>query len=90
MREQAMHTVHEVMEMSGHIIDSWTLPKAWDTIMDRGGNFDVEEIQVGATKDDTSYVRIKVEAPMMRCLNRLFLSSNNLVPSSYMPMMFIR
>jgi lysine-ketoglutarate reductase/saccharopine dehydrogenase-like protein (TIGR00300 family) len=49
--------------MSGHIIDSWTLPKAWDTIMDRGGNFDVEEMQVGATKNDTSYVRLKILAP---------------------------
>lgn len=57
-----MSTVHEVIEMSGHIIDSWTLPKAWDTIMDRGGNFEVEEMQVGATKDDTSYVRLKVSA----------------------------
>ncbi|GCE27262.1 TIGR00300 family protein [Dictyobacter alpinus] len=66
-----MHTVHEVMEMSGHIIDSWTLPKAWDTIMDRGGNFDVEEIQVGATKDDTSYVRIKVEAPNDEVLEQI-------------------
>lgn len=58
-----MHTVHEVIEMSGHIIDSWTLPRAWDTIMDRGGNFDVEEMQVGITKDATSYVRLKVSAP---------------------------
>lgn len=58
-----MGTVHEVVEMSGHIIDSWTLPKAWDTIMDRGGNFDVEEMQVGATKNDTSYVRLKILAP---------------------------
>lgn len=58
-----MSTVYEVIEMSGHIIDSWTLPKAWDTIMDRGGNFEVEEMQVGATKDDTSYVRLQVSAP---------------------------
>jgi lysine-ketoglutarate reductase/saccharopine dehydrogenase-like protein (TIGR00300 family) len=58
-----MQTVHEVIEMSGHIIDSWTLPRAWDTIMDRGGNFDVEEMHVGHTKDDTSYVRLKISAP---------------------------
>ena len=32
----------EVIELSGHIIDSWTLPRAWDIIMDRGGNFAVE------------------------------------------------
>ncbi|GLV58892.1 TIGR00300 family protein [Dictyobacter sp. S3.2.2.5] len=57
--------------MSGHIIDSWTLPRAWDTIMDRGGNFDVEEMQVGATKNDVSYVRLKVSAPNDEILDRI-------------------
>jgi len=58
-----MITVHEVIELSGHIIDSWTLPRAWDTIMDRGGNFEVEEMRVGVHKTETSYVRLKVFAP---------------------------
>ena len=53
----------EVIEMSGHIIDSWTLPRAWDVIMDRGGNFDVEEMNVGKTKTEHSYARLKVTAP---------------------------
>lgn len=63
--------VHEVVELSGHIIDSWTLPRAWDTIMDRGGNFDVEEMRVGATKNDASYVRLKVQAPNDEVLERI-------------------
>jgi lysine-ketoglutarate reductase/saccharopine dehydrogenase-like protein (TIGR00300 family) len=53
----------EVIELSGHIIDSWTLPRAWDVIMDRGGNFVVEEMRVGTRKTETSYARLKVEAP---------------------------
>ncbi len=53
----------EVVELSGHIIDSWSLPRAWDIIMDRGGNFTVEEMRVGAHKTETSYARLKVEAP---------------------------
>lgn len=53
----------EVIELKGHIIDSWILPRAWDTIMDRGGNFEVEEMQVGKRKTEQSYVRLKVEAP---------------------------
>ncbi|HEV2583035.1 MAG TPA: TIGR00300 family protein [Ktedonobacteraceae bacterium] len=53
----------EVIELRGHIIDSWILPRAWDTIMDRGGNFEVEEMQVGKHKTETSYVRLKIEAP---------------------------
>ncbi len=53
----------EVIELSGHIIDSWTLPRAWDVIMDRGGNFAVEEMRVGTSKTETSYARLKVMAP---------------------------
>ena len=53
----------ELIELSGHIIDSWTLPRSWDIIMDRGGNFVVEEMRVGRRKDETSYARLKVEAP---------------------------
>jgi len=53
----------EVIELKGHIIDSWTLPRAWDTIMDRGGNFAVEEMRVGTSKTEPSYARLKVEAP---------------------------
>ena len=57
-----MDTVHEVVEISGHIIDSWTLPRVWDTIMDRGGNFNIEEMRVGKTKTEPSYIRLQVLA----------------------------
>ncbi len=60
----------EVIELSGHIIDSWTLPRAWDVSMDRGGNFAVEEIRVGRSKTETSYARLKVMAPNRRPLAR--------------------
>jgi lysine-ketoglutarate reductase/saccharopine dehydrogenase-like protein (TIGR00300 family) len=53
----------ELIEISGHIIDSWTLPRAWDVIMDRGGNFTVEEMRIGVHKTETSYTRLLVEAP---------------------------
>lgn len=54
---------NEVIELTGHIIDSWTLPRSWDVIMDRGGDFAVEEMRVGKNKSETSYARIRVEAP---------------------------
>jgi len=66
-----MNTAHEVIELSGHIIDSWTLPRAWDIIMDRGGNFEVEEMRVGASKTETSYVRLKILAPDDEILDRI-------------------
>ncbi|GHO44813.1 TIGR00300 family protein [Ktedonospora formicarum] len=57
-----MATFHEVVELKGHIIDSWSLPRAWDTIMDRGGNFTVQEITIGKHKSEPSYVRLQIEA----------------------------
>ena len=63
--------VHEVVELRGHIIDSWTLPRAWDIIMDRGGNFDVQEMRVGTHKTEPSYIRLKVLAPDDEVLDRI-------------------
>jgi lysine-ketoglutarate reductase/saccharopine dehydrogenase-like protein (TIGR00300 family) len=61
----------ETIELSGHIIDSWTLPRAWDIIMDRGGNFTVEQIRIGKHKTEPSYARLKVEAPDEETLERI-------------------
>lgn len=61
----------ELIELSGHIIDSWTLPRAWDIIMDRGGNFEVEKIRVGVNKNDPSYARLKIVAPNDEILERI-------------------
>ena len=66
-----MSIVHEVVELSGHIIDSWTLPRIWDIIMDRGGNFEVEEIRIGSRKTETSYARLKVIASDDEILERI-------------------
>lgn len=52
----------EMIEFSGNIIDSWTLPRTWDVILNRGGNLIVEDMRAGRTKTDPSYARLKVEA----------------------------
>src|ERR1700730_3768403 len=51
-----------VIALEGHIIDSLQLPRVWDTIMDMGGNFDVEEFRVGKRKNEVSYLRLSVHA----------------------------
>ena len=61
----------EVIELTGHIIDSWTLPRSWDAIMDRGGNFAVEEMRVGVNKTETSYARLRIDAPDDETLERI-------------------
>jgi lysine-ketoglutarate reductase/saccharopine dehydrogenase-like protein (TIGR00300 family) len=46
------------IEVSGHIIDSMMLPRIFDTVMDLGGSFRVEEFRVGTNQDETSFARI--------------------------------
>ncbi len=48
------------IKLSGHIIDSLTLPKTLDLIMDMGGDFEILDFQVGKHKKDISHARISV------------------------------
>src|ERR1043166_1388792 len=52
----------EVVELRGHIIDSMILPQIMDEIMSRGGEFDVQELDVGRHKEDPSYARLEIRA----------------------------
>lgn len=61
----------KVVELKGHIIDSLTFPKVLDEILDRGGNYETEEIRIGKTKKDQSYARIRVYAPTGRGLKEI-------------------
>jgi len=50
----------EIVELEGHLIDSYILPKVFDRIMDLGGEFEVLEFRIGRRKDEVSYARIMV------------------------------
>jgi lysine-ketoglutarate reductase/saccharopine dehydrogenase-like protein (TIGR00300 family) len=50
------------VEIRGHIIDSMILPTIMDEIMDRGGEFEVQDIRVGRRRDEASYARIEIRA----------------------------
>ena len=52
----------ERVELEGHIVDSLLLPKVLDTIIQRGGHFEIEEVRVGERRTDPSYARLKVDA----------------------------
>ena len=54
-----MTTIREV-ELQGHVIDSLTLTKVLDKIMDLDGEFDIITFRVGEHKSDPSYVRLAV------------------------------
>ena len=54
--------VSEIVEVSGHIIDSLILPKILDEIIDLDGNFEILEIAIGKRKTDPSTTRLRVSA----------------------------
>src|SRR5919197_2745317 len=64
-------TYTEVIELRGHIIDSFVLPRIMDEVMDRGGEFVVQQIEVGRRKDEPSYARIQISAPTPELLELL-------------------
>ena len=52
----------ETVTLDGHIIDSLILAKVLDTILQRSGTFTINEMHVGATREDASSARIAVHA----------------------------
>ena len=61
----------EDITLEGHIIDSGILAQVWGTIMDLGGEFDLEEIRVGKHKAETSFARMKIFADSDAQLHRI-------------------
>ncbi len=54
--------ITETIEITGHIVDSLTLPKVLDQILATGGDYVIDEIRIGKHRRDTSYARIQVSA----------------------------
>jgi lysine-ketoglutarate reductase/saccharopine dehydrogenase-like protein (TIGR00300 family) len=50
------------IELEGHIIDSGIMTLVFDTIMDRGGSFEILVFEIGKRKTDPSYARLRVTA----------------------------
>ena len=59
------------IELSGHIINSLTLTKTMGIIMDKGGEFDILEIDVGRKKSDVSHAKIEVQADSPELLDSI-------------------
>ncbi len=51
----------EVVEAEGHLIDSHVMEQIFDTVVEYGGRFEVEQFRIGRTNGDNSYLRLKVE-----------------------------
>jgi lysine-ketoglutarate reductase/saccharopine dehydrogenase-like protein (TIGR00300 family) len=64
-----MASHQETVILHGHIIDSLILAKVLDTILMMGGAFDLEEVQIGKTREESSRARIVVRAGSAQLLN---------------------
>jgi lysine-ketoglutarate reductase/saccharopine dehydrogenase-like protein (TIGR00300 family) len=60
-----------VVEAEGHLIDSQILNSIFDTVIERGGQFEVQQFQIGRTNDEFSRLTLKVSAPTAESLRRL-------------------
>jgi lysine-ketoglutarate reductase/saccharopine dehydrogenase-like protein (TIGR00300 family) len=68
-RLRRVMTVSREVELSGHIIDSGMMEATFSSIMDMGGEFDVEEFDIGRSKTETSYALLTVHADDEATLN---------------------
>ena len=66
---------NETLTLEGHIIDSLTLPKVLDEIVEHGASYEILDLKLGARHEDVSRARIRVEAgsddELMRLIERL-------------------
>jgi lysine-ketoglutarate reductase/saccharopine dehydrogenase-like protein (TIGR00300 family) len=61
----------ETLVMEGHIIDSLTLPKVLDEIIEAGASYEIVNLKIGTRHDDRSIARIKVTLGDDDALSRL-------------------
>src|SRR5919206_3589220 len=61
----------ELVQLQGHIIDSLTLAKVLDVILDAGADYRMVDVEIGRTNGDASRARLEVVAPDDETLARL-------------------
>ena len=63
----------ETVAISGHLMDSGALARILDDVLEYGGDYVIDRIDVGKTHDDQSYARIDVVADTADSLARLLM-----------------
>jgi lysine-ketoglutarate reductase/saccharopine dehydrogenase-like protein (TIGR00300 family) len=54
--------LQERVEAQGHLIDSHIMEQIFDTVVEFGGRFEVEQFSIGRTNSDGSHLRLKIAA----------------------------
>ncbi|HVY10941.1 MAG TPA: TIGR00300 family protein [Mycobacteriales bacterium] len=65
--------VSETVEITGHLMDSGVLAKVLDDVLDYGGDYTVDRIDLGKAHEDESHVVIVVGADTQEMLSRILM-----------------
>ena len=66
------------IELKGHIIDNRILPKAFDTILELDGDYNVLEFDIGKRKTDISYAKMQVIGKNQEHLDKILEELQNI------------
>jgi len=69
--QAAEFPLSEVVEAQGHLIDSHIMERIFDSVVEFGGRFEVEQFSIGRTNSEPSSLRLRVEAPSQGQLERM-------------------
>jgi lysine-ketoglutarate reductase/saccharopine dehydrogenase-like protein (TIGR00300 family) len=61
----------EVVEAQGHLIDSHIMERIFDSVVEAGGKFEVEQFSIGRTNSDPSSLRLRISAPEQEQMERM-------------------
>jgi len=61
----------ETVELRGHIIDSQVLQRVLDQVMTLGGDYKIEKIDIGHSRGDKSFARVRIDAPTPAALHTI-------------------
>ncbi len=85
-KSRSTASLQERVEAEGHLIDSHIMEQIFDTVVEHGGRFEVEQFHIGRTNSEPSQLRLKVDAAdaesMQRMLSQLLGLGCAIVDSS--------
>lgn len=61
----------ETVELRGHIIDSQVLQRVLDQVMTLGGDYKIEKFDIGHSRGDKSFARVRIDAPTPAALHTI-------------------
>ena len=64
---------NETVQISGHLMDSGVLARVLDDVLDYGGDYVIDTLDLGRTHDDESHAKIRVGAESDEVLQRILM-----------------